>query len=273
MRRLVGASLLTLALLAACAVELHAQKDKKKDQPAVDSAKLHGEFIGTLKTTPGTDRVFIVSVETKKLVLPKNYNPRNGNANTNRVTNLQNQINNSIRQAQNARSPQQRYQAMQRVQNQSVQLQNAIVQLIANANKNGGLPPGARIDTVKQDVEFQASETIKVRTMLLPEAFDDKGNPKKYTKEEKDELKGKDKNAVGYESSLEKLETGMKVRVALTPAPKKKEDAEKKKEDADKDKDDLKDHDADKKMQVKLLVILEESQGSTAPNPKKKKNK
>jgi hypothetical protein len=272
MRRLVGASLLTFVFLAVPAIELHAQKDKKKkddkpDTPAVDSSKLSGEFVGTLKSTPGTDRVFILTTETKKLVLPKNYNAKSGSNNVNRIVQLQNQLANDQRQIQTARTPQARYQAMNRVQQHSLQLQNAIAQINNAAAKNGGLPPGAKIDTMKQDVEFQASESGKVRTMLLPEAFDDKGNPKKYTKEEKEELKGKDKSAPGYESSLEKLETGMKIRVVLGPAPQKK----KEKEDEVKDKDEMKD--AEKKMQVKLLVILEESAGTPAPKNPKKKNK
>jgi hypothetical protein len=269
MRRLVGASLLGFVFLALPAFELYAQKDKKKDAPAVDSSKLSGEFVGTLKTTPGSDRVFILTTETQKLIPPKNYNPRSGgNANVSRVLSLQNQLANDQRQIQTARSPQQRNQAMQRVQQHTLQLQRAYAQISAAANKNGGLPPGYRYDTVKQDVEFQASETAKVRTMLLPESFDDKGNPKKYTQKEKDELKGKDKTAVGYESSLEKLEAGAKIRVVLGHAPaKKKEEADK---SADKDEmKDLKDN-TDKKMQVKLLVILEESKGSPAPPPKKK---
>jgi len=275
MRRLVGASLLTLAFLAACAVEAHAQKDKKKDdkkdQPAVDSAKLSGEFAGTLKTTPGTDRTFLVSVEVKKLVpTGKTTTPyRGNNTNVSRILTLQNKIASDQVHMKRARTPQQMRQYYQHLLRDQQQLQAALIQLVASAARSGGLPAGYRIDTTKQDVEFQASETVKVRTLMLPDAFDDKGSPKKYTKEEKDELKGKDKNAVGYESSLEKLEPGMKIRLVLGAAPKKKED---KKEDADKDKDDLKDKDADKKMQVKLLVILEEA-SSPAPNPKGKKNK
>src|SRR5262245_40192923 len=50
-------------------------------------------------------------------------------------------------------------------------------------------------------VEFQMAEKAKVRTMLLPETFDSKGNPKKYTEKEKAELRGKDKGLPGFESS------------------------------------------------------------------------
>jgi len=269
MRRLVCAVL--LSGLVAVPLELHAQKDKKKmDAPApVDSAKLTGEFVGTVKTTPGTDRLFIVTVEVKKLV-PTGKNPgayRGNNGTVNRILNLQNKIARDQAQMQSARNPQQLRQYYQNLIRDQQQLQQAIVQLSVNLNGNGGIPPGYKIDTTKQDVEFQAAETVKVRTMVLPEAFDDKGNPKKYTKEELAELKGKDKNAIGYESSLEKLEAGMKVRVTLAPAPKKKDDnkdkdaKDKDKEAKDKDKEKAKDElDPDKKMQVKLIVILEDPQ-------------
>src|SRR5260370_37189574 len=69
MRRFVGASLLVFVVLAASAFELQAQKEKMADKPAaIDSAKLSGEFYGTAKNTPGSDRTFIVTVETQRLV-------------------------------------------------------------------------------------------------------------------------------------------------------------------------------------------------------------
>ncbi len=121
--------------------------------------------------------------------------------------------------------------------------------------------PRFRIDVVKQDVEFQTMEDAKVRTNVLPDQFDEKGNLKKYTRAELAELKGKDKNLEGYESSLEKLEAGQTVKVVLTAAKKKVNPADK-----DKPKDDQV-KDADKKMQVKMIVILAEAD----PDKAKKK--
>jgi hypothetical protein len=275
MHRLAALGLL-FGFLAVPSADLLAQKDKKKMDapPAIDSAKLTGEFIGTLKSTPGTDRLFIVSVETKKLVpTGKKTTPyRGNNANVNRIIQLQNRIAQDQSRLQSAKNPQQVRQYYQNLIRDQQQLQAAIIQLSNNLTLSGGIPPGYKIDTTKQDVEFQASETVQVRTMVLPEQFDDKGNVKKYTKEELAELKGKDKKAVGYESSLEKLEPGMKVRVVLAPAPKKKDEAKQEKDKAAKDKED-KDKDElnpDKKMQVKQLVILEDAPAAPAPKKGKK---
>ncbi len=95
-------------------------------------------------------------------------------------------------------------------------------------------------------VEFQLTEKAKVRTTLLPDAFDDKGNPKKYTAKELAELKGKDKTLPGYESAVENLRAGQTVQLTLVtvrpPAGGKK-----------KDDDGLKA--ADKTKQVSLIVI------------------
>jgi len=283
MGRLTGSSLLLLTVLIVLpSDELHAQKDKKKmdvaDVKSVDSAKLQsGEFVGTLKSTPGTDRNFVVTVETQKLVPTGKNPPRiNGNNSANRVIQLQNNMLRDQQQLLSARTPQQRMQYQQRLLRDQQQLQNAIVQLQLRASS---LPPGYKVDTVKQDVEFQAAEAVKTRTMVLPEAFDDKGNPKKYKKEELDELKGKDKTAPGYESSLEKLEAGMKVRVVLGPAPapakkdvkdKEKEKDKDVKENKDVDKDDVA---ADKRMQAKMIVVLEEAAPTGKGNLPKKKNK
>lgn len=279
MSRLLGSSLLVLSLLVALpGDEASAQKDKDKkkkmdapDVKVVDSAKLSGEFTGTLKSAPGSDRNFVLTVETKKLVnAGKGGAPKAGGNNNglNRIVQLQNTIVRDQQQMLTARTPQQRQQYQQRLLRDQQQLQQAILQLQTGGAKagNGGLPPGYKFDVVKQDVEFQAAEAVKVRTMLLPESFDDKGNKKTYSKEQLAELKGKDKAAPGYESSLEKLESGSKVRVVLGPAPPPaKKEA---KEDKDADKDDVP---ADKRMQAKLIVVLEEAPPTKGKAPPKKK--
>jgi hypothetical protein len=114
--------------------------------------------------------------------------------------------------------------------------------------------------TSKAEIEFQASEKVRVRTKALPEAFDEKGNIKKYTREELAALRGKDSRGLpGYESSLDRLSAGQKVSVVLAAAPAKK----------DKDGGAV----AEKKMQVKMIVILSESSGDAKPMGKGKKKK
>src|SRR6202011_1394644 len=57
--------------------------------------------------------------------------------------------------------------------------------------------------TFKVDVkriDCFASDDMKVRTLLLPVEYDDKGKPKKLTEKEKRALKGSDLRAPGYEA-------------------------------------------------------------------------
>jgi hypothetical protein len=119
-------------------------------------------------------------------------------------------------------------------------------------------------------VEFQLTENAKVRTMLLPsdEAFDEKGNPKKYTAKELAELKGPDKSLPGYQSSIESLRAGQTVQLTLVTVP-RAPDAGKKKAD---DGDELKAF-MDKSKQVKLVVIVSSPAGAEAPRPPVKKKK
>jgi hypothetical protein len=259
--RLIGASLLlaTFILLP----NLGAQAPGKKGgPPAVDSDKLKtGEFLGTLKSVPGTDRQFKVEVQTNQLV-PIGRRVIRG-ASPNHILSLQNQLLNAQKQLAKAKKPSQRNSAMRKVANLQLRLNAAV----ASALSSGTIPAGYRVNVLKNTIEFQAMETVKVRTTVLPEQFDDKGNVKKFTKKELDELKGKDKNLPGYESSLEKLEAGQIVKVSLAQAkkaPAKGPDKNDKDNDKDQDKDD-----GEKKMQVKLIVIQKEVPNTDNPRGKK----
>jgi hypothetical protein len=66
----------------------------------------------------------------------------------------------------------------------------------------------------QHDVPVQFGEELKVRLTQPPQAFDDKGNPRKYTAEELKALKG-DENLVGYRGALQDLRTNQLVRVYL----------------------------------------------------------
>ncbi len=53
--------------------------------------------------------------------------------------------------------------------------------------------------------------------MALPNAFDDKGQLRKYTTEELKALKGKNTKLPGYEAKLEDLKAGMLVKLVHAP--------------------------------------------------------
>lgn len=281
-RRLFGAAVLAAAIVGIPLGDAFAQKDKKKGDKAevaapIDAAKLGaGEFVGVLKSTPGTDRTFTLECEQTKLVPNKagkgGGNPKGGGNNpANRVIQLQNQLQQAQTQYATARTAQQKQQAAGRVRQYTGQLQQAMAQLQAGGAKGGGAPAGFHYEKSKVSVEFQVSEKAKIRTAILPEAFDDKGNIKKYTSKELADLKGKNKALPGYESSIEKLEVGQTVKVTQSVAPKdppKESAKDAPAKDMDKD-DDVK---ADKSKQVKLIVILTEAAPSAAgkDRPKKK---
>ncbi|MGL4551060.1 MAG: hypothetical protein ACRC33_07725 [Gemmataceae bacterium] len=117
----------------------------------------------------------------------------------------------------------------------------------------------------KVTVEFQMAEKAKVRTNVLPAAFDDKGNPKKYTAKERDEMRGPDRALGGYESAVEQLGNGQGVQVTLAPAPKPAPAGKKKGDDEARET-------VEKPKQVKLILILSVPEGGEggAPTGKKK---
>ena len=83
---------------------------------------------------------------------------------------------------------------------------------------------------MKRDVEFETGDDTKYRVLYPPAAFDDKGNPKTYTKAELKELKGAE-NLPGYPAERDALHGGQTVVVAAArrrPAAGDKELAEEK---------------------------------------------
>jgi hypothetical protein len=80
--------------------------------------------------------------------------------------------------------------------------------------------PGVRLAQVNIDVTFSYNGDVgKVRTIDPPEGFDDKGNVKKYTKEELKQFKGdtaEEKKMAGYKSDFSELKVGDLVQVLLS---------------------------------------------------------
>src|SRR5262249_39521749 len=158
-RRLIGAALMLAAVVACLATEAQAQKKPKKAANLDSDTLPANSYSGTLKSVPGTDRMFNVEIEQKTPVY------KNGDRPAAPVNQLQNQINQAQPQALAARSASSRNYHLNRINSLMGQLNNAI--------KAAGKP--LRYDTKKYLVEFQDNVTVQVRTMVLPEAFDDKG--------------------------------------------------------------------------------------------------
>ena len=72
-----------------------------------------------------------------------------------------------------------------------------------------------QMQTTTKDVELQTTEEVKVRQANPPEAFDDKGKPKRYTPKELKELKGPDPKVPGYNAEFSDLHEGQYVTISL----------------------------------------------------------
>jgi hypothetical protein len=301
---------LTFALLGAlvAAFPLGAaddKKDKKDDakNTPIDSDKLAaGDYSGKLLTLPDSDGAFTLQIDKKR------YEPKNPEQLNNKEANLQNQIQRAQQkiaqlQAQiaNARTAREAAQHAAQLQQETAHLQ----QLMSQSQ----LKPSDLKEVVDSQVyDMKLTDGADIRYMNLPTMFDDDGKPKKYTEAEKQELKGKKRTLPGYEGKIDDLKVGQTVKVTLarvypkkdTTDPKKddtkpddakKDDPKKdapKADDAKKDapkaddvkKDDVKKDDpkkddkpAEKKMQVKMIVILEDPPEKADPKDKKKKDK
>jgi hypothetical protein len=275
---------LVVVLPLAAADDKKSKKDDPKQTP-VDSDKLPaGDYTGKLLTAPGTDGTFTLQVETKRT------EPKNPGKLTEKETQLQLKIQQS--QAKIAQHQAQIIAARtaKDAAHHQAQLQQELAHL-QNLMAQSQLKPGDLKEVTDTQVyEMKLTDGADVRYMNLPTVFDDEGKPKKYTDKEKQELRGKKTNLPGYEGKVDDLKAGQTVKVTQTrvyPKAPPKDDAKKddpKKDDAKKDdpkndppaKDAPKDADdkpAEKKMQVKLIVILEDAPDQTDPKGKKKKDK
>ncbi len=110
-----------------------------------------------------------------------------------------------------------------------------------------------------KDIEIQAADDVVVRMLRPKEDFDDKGRPKKYTKKEKEELKGPDKKLPGYNADFGDLTTDQLVQVSLVRKKGMPAVAKKPKRKG-KDKDEAAEADllADYAPQASLIVIVRE---------------
>jgi hypothetical protein len=255
-----------------------------------------GQFVGTIVSLPNNDRMFTLKITYPEVRLKpgaKSPNPRNTHAqNVNRgyqqVIHLQQQLNrgaprhhhaiHNMMQMQQAfiqmqMNQQRAMQSMARIQQQQLQQELKLLQQEIQAIQNM-----YQVVKVTRDFIFQADESVKVRTTALPEQFDEKGNIKKYTREELAALKGKDKNLVGYESSVEALQSGQVVLVTLRahrkPKPAKLDPTAAPQEKEDKDKETETSSSLEHKMQVRLIVILQDGNSlSGSTSSVKNKNK
>ena len=72
---------------------------------------------------------------------------------------------------------------------------------------------GGKRQLKEMNVDFELADKIMVRVEKPPFAFDDKGQVKKYTKEELDAMKGENKKEFGYHAEIDILKGGHILRL------------------------------------------------------------
>lgn len=215
-----------------------------------------GQFTGKLVSTPGTDGLFTVNVEFDKVVLKPGAG-RSENRDVQQLTRDQNRIEQTQNELASARNPSEYRRLSQQLGNESMRLQERIARL--QLKENGDYS----VQKDYKNVDFHTADAVKVRMINPPVQFDDKGNPKTYTKDELATMKGKDKDLPGYESTLDSLKIGDKLTVTLAaPKPAKKDD---------KDSDPKTDPDAKPANTVTLIVIVSEDSSDNGNGKGKKK--
>jgi hypothetical protein len=273
-----------LAAFALCQSDVLAQKKKNKDNkdyPAATDADYKSiqkqkELVGTLV---GIDTANVtIRVEYSHQEPNPKYKPPKG-------TNLQNQQNQLMKtyndlqnQMQKAMygNPKQQAQAMQRINQDMVKWQQQYANFLAQAAKASANtdPNNQPFITVKntKDFDLEIMEKVVYRRMVLPFEYDDMGNVKTYTKEEKDELRGDDKSKPGYKAKAEDFRAGQEIKLHLTPPPPKKKDP-----DADKEKDKDAPPEPVARPTINMVVMTKDNtdagiQGDDGKGQKKKKN-
>lgn len=236
-----------LALPAPAADDPKAKPPANGNSKIVDANNLQpGECMGKLLAPPGSDGHFTVRVDLSHLELKdKNAISRTNskvNADMQRINQLQQQI---------ARTPY-----------PPPKLTNQLQQLVAQVQREqSNIRQNIKVVTDYKDVDFHAAENMIVRFLQPPIVYDEKGDHKKYTKQELSDMRGLDGSLPGYEGQRADLESGQVVKVTLrarkdgkdVPAPPAGKNNTK---DKDKDKDKDAAEKSSPRMDATMIVVV-----------------
>ena len=219
---------LLAALVVAAPLAAADDKKGKKDDPKqtpVDSDRLPaGDYTGKLITAPGPDGTFTLQVETKRT------EPKNPNQLSKKEAQLQTKIQQSQQKIANLQAQIIAARTAKDAAHHQTQLQQELTHL-QNLMAQSQLKPGDLKEVTDTQVyEMKLTDGADVRYMNLPTVFDDEGKPKKYTDQEKQELRGKKTNLPGYEGKVDDLKPGQTLKVTqvrVYPKADPKEDEKK----------------------------------------------
>lgn len=247
-----GGLILSLVLLTAAFAT--GQQVPGKPGAVAPAAPMTGDISGKVAIAGGSSRSLTVAVETQVYEPnPAAKRDNTGNRQVDTLMRRQMEIQRDQVEIMRARSPQERMRRMAELQRDMAMLQREMARLNVQPQQQ----PFKTV-TKRQDYDIATDDKTHIRFVEPPVAFDDKGNPKKYTAAELKELKGTDARLLGYKGEFEQLRPGHVVKVTLG-----KRAATKAGKDLDKDPV------ADDKPYAVLILVTGED---TPPNqPKKKK--
>jgi hypothetical protein len=167
------------------------------DKPAPEKLVALGKLAGVVKNTGGSEKRLVLEVTLQYLEVDPHAEAH--------LLREQQEVLARQRRILTARNP--------------VQRQQEMVQLVRDlAGMERGLQSVFRVKELKKDVELVPADDLKVRTARPPLEYDDKGYPKKYTKDELKELKG-DPRLPGYAADFDSVRNGQAVVAYLARKP------------------------------------------------------
>ena len=189
---LLAAFLLPLPVFAADKNKNAQPRDAANPNDYQALADVH-TAVGKLLSVGGTDKTLSIRVEYQVL----QANPNGIRRNNSNLHHLFMEQQNVLR----TRNPFVRAARLQKLEVQSLRTQ---LQAGNNAYK---------VVNNHKEFDLAATAEVSVRYLEPPQAYDDKGNLKKYTAAELKEMKGKNPDLPGYQADFDKLQPGQTVRV------------------------------------------------------------
>jgi hypothetical protein len=239
--RLLGSiGLAAVVVLLPLAKAQDSKKGSDSSSSTTDSDTLKaGEYVGKLVAAPGSDGTFMLRLE--------HYEPKDAAAARQAV----NQLNADVQRAQQLE--------------QQVAI-NGTAQQLHDLNQTYGrirkklAQQGDLFNVVAQDIEFHAADNMVVRFLQPPVIYNDKGERKKLSPLDLQEMRGLNPNIPGFEAKLSDLQGNQIVRVSLRPAAKPASGGDKKKP-------------APKMEATMAVIVVAEDMSPVSDDSKKKKGK
>jgi hypothetical protein len=190
--------LMLSSIVIGCIASSTALAQDNKSESTIDANTLQaGEYIGKLVAAPAGDGLFSLRME---------YFEAKDPAAARRASEQMSAL------VQQARSLEQQVAA-----NPTPQRVNSLQQAY-NKIKN---EQGKQRDLYKisyKEIEFHAADNMIVRFLLPPVIYDEKGERKKFTQLDLQEMHGDDPTVPGFAAKLSDLQTNQVLRVSLRPA-------------------------------------------------------